>query len=252
MKTLARRWVLDLGNSRLKCALLDAQGHRGEILAIGHEQDDALPTLLRHIGPVDGHDEAWLASVAPAQQTAALVAALEAAGVRVHRVHTLAELGRLRIAYAEPARLGVDRFLALLAASERSDGPWLLVSAGSALTIDVLDNEGRHLGGSIAPMPQHMREALAARFPQLDLAPGTASDFASDTADAIASGCEGAILGLVERSLHLAEQCLGMRPTLLVGGGGAALLASIDHWPREDLPALVIDGLASYVRGQAA
>ena len=252
MKTLRRRWVLDLGNSRLKCALLDAQGHRGEILAIGHDQADALPALLRHIGPTDGHDEAWLASVAPAQQTATLASALESAGVRVRPVRTVPEFGRLRIAYAEPSCLGVDRFLALLAASERTDGPWMLVSAGSALTIDVLDNDGRHLGGSIAPMPQHMREALAARFTQLELAPGTASDFASDTADAIASGCEGAILGLVERSLRLAEQRLRMRPTLLVGGGGAALLAGIDHWPRQDLPALVIDGLAAYVRGQPA
>lgn len=252
MKMFARRWLLDLGNSRLKCALLDAQGQRGEILAIGHEQADALPILLRHIGPEDGHDEAWLASVAPTQQTAALVTAMEAAGVRVHQVRTQAELGRLRIAYAEPARLGVDRFLALLAASERTDGPWLLVSAGSALTIDVLDGDGRHLGGSIAPMPQHMREALAARFPQLDCGAGTASDFASDTADAIASGCQGAILGLVERSLRLAEQRLGTRPTLLVGGGGSALLAGIEHWPRHDLPALVIEGLASYVRSNAA
>ncbi len=252
MKTMRRRWLLDLGNSRLKCALLDAQGHRGEILAISHEQDDALPSLLRHIGAQDGHDEAWLASVASEQRRGALTSALEAAGVRVQAVQTQAVCGRLRIAYAEPSRLGVDRFLALLAASERNDGPWLLVSAGSALTIDVLDTDGTHLGGSIAPMPQHMREALATRFAQLDLAPGVAADFASDTADAIASGCEGAILGLLERSLRLAEQRLGARPTLLVGGGGAALFAGIDHWPRHDLPSLVIDGMASYVRGQAA
>lgn len=252
MKTSHRRWLLDLGNSRLKCALLDAQGHRGEILAVGHEQADALPALLRHIGPVDGADEAWLASVASAERTAALVHELEAAGLHVKPVATQANFGRLRIAYAEPARLGVDRFLALLAASERNDGPWLLVSAGSALTIDVLDVDGRHLGGSIAPMPQHMREALAQRFSQLELAPGSATDFAGDTADAIASGCEGAILGLVERSLRLAEKRLGMRPTLLVGGGGAALLSSIEHWPRHDVPALVIDGLAAYVHGQAA
>ena len=252
MKILHRRWLLDLGNSRLKCALLDGQGHRGEIFAIGHERADANATLLRHIGPMQGHDEAWLASVAPAALTTALVSDLEAAGIRVQRVQTQAQCARLRIAYAEPARLGVDRFLALLAASERTDGPWLLVSAGSALTLDLLDSDGRHLGGSIAPMPQHMREALASRFAQLDVAPGKASDFASDTADAIASGCEGAILGLVERSLRLAEQRLGLRPTLLVGGGGAALLAGLDHWPRHDLPALLLDGLAMYVRGHSA
>lgn len=250
MRTIRKRWLIDLGNSRLKCALLDAQGRRGEILALGHDQPNALPTLLQHFGAGGNNDELWLASVASAERTAALAAALEAHGLRVRRVQTQPGFGKLRIAYADPSRLGVDRFLAMVAACERDDGPWLLVSAGSALTIDLLAEDGLHLGGSIAPMPARMRATLAAGFKQLDLAEGHASDFAADTADAIASGCRGAALGLVERSLRKARERLGTIPTLLVGGGGAALLEDVEHAPVMHLPALVVDGMAVYVHAQ--
>ncbi len=250
MKTVRKRWLIDLGNSRLKCALLDAQGRRGEILAIGHDQSNALPMLLQHVGAAGSNDELWLASVASAERTTALATALEQHGLGVHRIKTQAAFGRLRIAYAQPADLGVDRFLAMVAACERDDGPWLLVSAGSALTIDLLAEDGLHLGGSIAPMPARMRAALAAGFKQLDLAEGDASDFAADTADAIASGCRGAALGLVERSLRKARERLGTIPTLLVGGGSAALLVDVEHAPVMHLPALVVDGMAVYVHAQ--
>lgn len=250
MKTIRKRWLVDLGNSRLKCALLDAQGWRGEILAIGHDQPNALPTLLQHVGAAGSNDELWLASVAADERTTALAAALEQHGLHVHRIRTQAGFGKLRIAYAEPSHLGVDRFLAMVAACERDDGPWLLVSAGSALTIDLLAEDGLHQGGSIAPMPARMRVALAAGFKQLDLAEGVASDFAADTADAVASGCRSAALGLVERSLRKARERLGAIPTLLVGGGGAALLADVEHAPVMHLPALVLDGMALYVHAQ--
>lgn len=250
MKTVRKRWLIDLGNSRLKCALLDAQGRRGEILALGHDQPNALPALLQHVGMVGEHDELWLATVASTERTTALATALERHGLRVHRIQTQSGFGKLRITYPEPSHLGVDRFLAMVAACERDDGPWVLVSAGSALTIDLLADDGLHLGGSIAPMPARMRAALAAGFAQLDLAEGRASDFALDTADAIASGCRGAAIGLVERSLRKARERLGTIPTLLVGGGGAALLADVEHAPVMHLPALVLDGMAVFVHAQ--
>lgn len=251
MSAPRRRWLLDLGNSRLKCALADAQGRRGEILALGLDAPDTIGRLLAHVGEAGHADEAWLASVAPAASTAAVELVLREAGFALHRARSHAGFGRLRIAYAEPARLGVDRFLALLAASERRDGPWLLVSAGSALTVDLLQADGEHVGGLISPMPETMRGALASRFAQLDVAAGTAGDFAADTADAIASGCEGAAIGLVERSLRRAHERLGRAPTLLLAGGGAGLFAGLAHSPTVATPALVIDGLAAYVRGQA-
>lgn len=248
MSDHGKRWLLDIGNSRSKCALLDGDGRRGEVLALDHESDPDHARLLQRLGAPVADDALWLASVAAAAQTESIEGALRSAGWTLHRVATHASRGRLRIAYADPATFGVDRFLALLAASSRADGPWLVVSAGSALTVDLLGSDGVHHGGLIAPMPPDMRAALARRFVQLDLPQGQVSDFASDTAGAIASGAQAAILGLVEHSLRRAYRQLSLEPTLLLTGGGAPGLRGIRAAKSFELPWLVIDGLAAVVR----
>ena len=239
-----QRWLIDLGNSRCKCARLDATGKRGDVLAFGHRDGVDIDALLAAMGPVESGGQVWLASVAPTSFRDAAVAALAARGVVVHVVGTLLHCRHLRIAYAQPEHLGVDRFLALLAVSERKDGPWLLVSAGSAVTVDLLAPDGRHLGGLITLSPDFLREALGQRIAQLDMPPGQASDFADDTADAIASGAFGAVLGLIERSRRLADARLGVPPRVILSGGGAEVLAPLLPFAVERSPWLVLDGLS--------
>jgi type III pantothenate kinase len=241
-----KRWLLDLGNTRLKLAPL-RKGARGEVTALAHADDDFEVALRAHFDAHDG-DEAWLASVASPDTTSHLRSLLQDLGIEVQRVQTRAAMGRLRVAYAEPARLGVDRFLALLAASERDDGPWLVASAGSALTVDLLDGDGAHRGGLIAPMPAQMRAALATRFVQLDVPEGAAVDFGCDTADAIAGGARAAALGLLEHSWRRACALLGAEPTVLLSGGNAELLLQAEVPRAEAAPSLVLDGLARYVK----
>jgi type III pantothenate kinase len=248
MSAHPKSWLLDLGNSRLKLAPLLASGQRGAVSAIDHGQADAAARLVQELMPIGAGDVAWLASVAKPGRSADLSAALRDAGLVVHPVRSQAACGRLRIAYPDPAQLGVDRFLALLAASERDDGPWLLVSAGSALTVDLLASDGQHLGGLIAPMPAHSRAVLAQNFPQLDLPEGRAGEFADNTADAIASGARAALLGLVERSLRSAHAQLGVLPVALLSGGAADLFDGLDHPRVLRVEAPVLDGLAIYVR----
>src|SRR5690606_3887 len=84
-------------------------------------------------------------------------------------------------------------------------GDVLLAGVGTALTIDLLDAGGRHHGGRIAPSPTLMREMLHARAAQLPASGGAYAEFADDTADALASGCDGAAVALVLRSLEQAR-----------------------------------------------
>ena len=53
--------------------------------------------------------------------------------------------------YREPGRLGDDRWMALLAAAEITDGNCIVIDAGSAITLDLLRADGQHLGGAILP-----------------------------------------------------------------------------------------------------
>ncbi|MFT3807164.1 type III pantothenate kinase [Arenimonas sp.] len=232
-------WLIDLGNTRLKLAALQPDGRAGEVRACTHAE-----AVVEGLEGIAAGDVAHLASVADARITGDVERALDGRGVRVRRVRSEAQCGRLRIAYAAPERLGVDRFLALLAASERSDGPHLIVSVGSALTVDLLAKDGQHIGGLIAATPAHQRRALAERFPVLDVADGEIVDFACDTDDAVVSGVQAAALGLIERGLRQATMRLGEPARLLVTGGGAADLGDLSPLRPIMLPNLVIDGLA--------
>ena len=237
-------WLFDLGNSRLKCAPLDARGRPGEVLAFAHDGgalgngwERALPARI---------DVAHVASVAAPALRVALLDALAARCGRIGLASTQRAWGGMRIAYARPERLGVDRFLSLLAAHARG-GAWLVVGVGTALTIDLVDAEGRHHGGRIAPSPALMRAALHARARQLPPTGGHYGEFADDTADALVSGCLGAALGLVERSREAAlSLCGSAAPVLLHGGGADALLPRLPG--AVHAPALVLEGLACWAR----
>ena len=230
-------FVLDLGNTRLKYAELGIDGLPGDTTAIAHHDNRA---WLDHL---PRGDVACIASVGPALRHMALLDGLATRFTRLHVVRTQPVLGRLRIAYANPQHLGVDRFLAMLAAVEA--GPALLVGVGTALTCDLLDGDGLHRGGRIAPSPMLMRQALHTRAAVLPEHGGTYAEFADDTDHALASGCEGAALALVERSLVQAEVLLGVRPALWLHGGGAAALRarlSTHEW----VPDAVLRGLACW------
>lgn len=242
-------WLFDLGNTRLKAAPLLEDGRVGEVVAIAH---------------AGGVLTAGLDAALPAHFRAAFVSAVTGPGLRLELAKALAgrcgrisfagsaaRLGRLVVGYPRPERMGVDRFLALLAASAEGGGPALVCGVGTALTVDLLDGTGRHRGGRIAPSPDLMREILHQRAAHLPLRGGHNTGFATDTADALASGCEGAALGLIEQSLSAAVRLLGEAPRLLLHGGGAARLqpALPDACLR---PSLVLDGLARWAGGQPA
>lgn len=243
---MSRRWLFDLGNTRLKFAPLHDDGTPGEVVAVAHGEGDFAARVDRVL-PREG-DIAYLASVSSPATTAMLREALSARFARIAVARTQSQYAGLRIAYADPDKLGVDRFLALLAAHARG-GASLVVGVGTALTIDLLDGDGRHRGGRIAPSPALMRAALHQRARQLPESGGVYAEFADDTESALASGCEGAALALVERSRIAAADTLGAAPDLLLHGGGAAALAA--HLPQAELAShLVLHGLARWAAGE--
>jgi len=246
-------WLFDLGNSRFKATAWRAGAGIGDVLAWPHGIDN----LAAGGAAVDGMPrgrQAWLASVASPVLTAQVLALLRGRFEQVHVARTQAECAGVRVAYAQPQRLGVDRFLALLHAHALG-GDVLVAGVGTALTIDLLDADGLHHGGRIAPSPTLMRQALHQRAAQLPEMGGEYSEFADDTADALASGCDGAAVALVERSLQQAGRRLGRAPALLLHGGGAEAL--LPWLPQATFhPALVLEGLAIWAResqrGEAA
>lgn len=239
------RLLLDLGNTRLKWAWQEGDGW----LAQGS-------LAWEEIAEGGGLAEVWSASTPPSavfgasvvdaareQQVAAYVA--EAFSVEVTWLRTPANACGVRNAYAEPQRLGVDRFLAMVAAYADGDAPCVLASAGTALTLDALAADGRHLGGLIAPGPQLMQQSLLNATARVrPERPGDILDLADNTADAVASGCWQAAAALVERFATRMEARLGGAPALILSGGDAAQLAPLLSLPARLSHDSVLRGLA--------
>ena len=239
------RLLLDLGNTRLKWAL----------------QDDAAQWLAR--GTLDWQEdvggnliEAWAGLPQPAQVAAASVVdgaregqiaeiTQRVFGCAPHWLRTPASACGVRNAYTEPQRLGVDRFLAMVAAHAVQRTSCVLVSAGTALALDALAHDGRHLGGLIAPgvrlMQQSLLEATALVRPQ---SPGGILDLADNTADAVTSGCWQAAAALIERfHAHMLPR-LGGVAMLILHGGDAQQLAPMLSIPVQLCKDSVLQGLA--------
>ena len=109
-------WLLDLGNSRLKAAAWGPGLGVGDVQAWTHAAADFVPSLQRWVQGVRPGDRCWLASVAGSDVTSTVAEVLASHGNPAQRARTRPECAGVRIAYAEPVRLGVDRFLGLLAA----------------------------------------------------------------------------------------------------------------------------------------
>lgn len=235
--------LADLGNTRLKLARLDAQGSIAPLVALAHAEADFGPVLADALDGLGAIASIWLASSAPPPLAADVQGLLESrAPLRRARVED--GIGGLHLAYREPQRLGVDRFLALLGARRRGVESGLVVLVGTAMTIDALAPGGRHLGGLILPSPQRMRAALHRDVPHLPQSGGAVLDFAADTRDALQSGCSLAAQALVERSL--ARLAPGPSPRLLIAGGGADAMLDGFGDRAEASPNIVLEGLAHW------
>ena len=144
-------WLFDLGNSRFKAAPWLGGEVVGEVQAWPHAGADLVHGDAGS-APLPRGRCAWLASVAAPELTAQVTALLEQRFEQVRLARTSAQCAGVRLAYPEPQRMGVDRFLALLGARALG-GEALVVGVGTALTVDLLDADGRHHGGRVAAGP---------------------------------------------------------------------------------------------------
>lgn len=152
--------------------------------------------------------------------------------------------------YEHPARLGADRWAAIIGARQRalqvsptSPPPVLAVMVGTAVTVDAIDVEGRFLGGLILPGFGLMYRALESGTAGLKVPTGEVRDFPNNTSDALMSGGTDAIAGAIERSLRRLQQHTGREPLLLMSGGAVSRLSHFTELPLQVVENLIFEGL---------
>jgi len=236
--------LVDIGNSRIKWGL----GRGGRV--------DAGRPLASNLAVLkDDLDRVWSNVPASSSVVASNVAGPEIGqrvqewverhwGLEIQFVQPEGRAYGVVNGYENPDKLGVDRWVALVALRKFYPLPACIADCGTAITVDALDSGGRHLGGLIAPGLTLMRQALMQRAPGLTLADGTYQGLlARNTAAAMLSGARQACAGLIERTLREIGKLLGCDPHLVLSGGDAQTLATELSVPYALAPDLVLQGL---------
>lgn len=247
--------LLDVGNTRLKWGLLE-DGHLTKTGTVSHaklKETGFSALTMRLPRQVD----CVLASNVAGQSFATRLAG--AIGIHcnqdVHFAHAEKAGYGVTNSYRRPRRIGVDRWVALIGARAEFRSAVCVVDAGTAVTIDALDREGRHLGGLIIPGLVLMATSLhlnTGEIPAVKAArKPTASGsglFANTTDGAVQNGALAAVTGAIERSMTALRRS-GLRPKVILTGGDATRILKELNGNVLHRPHLVLQGLARMLPG---
>ena len=241
--------ALDVGNTRLKWTLYDQPAAGARMLAQGAEFLEQIDRLGEVV---------WSQIPEPTTMLGCIVAAT-AVKHRVQEqmeqwnveprwvVASDAEAGLVN-GYDYPARLGADRWVAMIGARHHMlrrgpPRPILLVMVGTAVTVEAIDQHGRFVGGLILPGHGIMLRALESGTAGLHVPTGDVVEFPTNTSDALTSGGTFAIAGACERMFqHLFKRCAAEPLCLMTGGAGWKMLPAMTR-PFELIESMIFDGL---------
>lgn len=251
--------LLDIGNTRVKWAWLEEFG-LGASSAAAH----------------DTTQRAWQAEIEADGRVPHRIVVSNVAGAAVRDVVVDWAVGHfslapevlvserdafgVRNAYAKPEMLGIDRWLALVAARRASTRPTCVLNAGTALTVDALDGDGRHLGGFIVPGLQLLNDSLsqanaATGVPVESLADPFSADLGGDATMSAAnaewhadvpppSGPLALLAAIGDRAVRDLQERAGTEPRVVLTGGDATAIAPLLGVRPSVAPDLVMTGLA--------
>ncbi|MEW8028998.1 MAG: type III pantothenate kinase [Candidatus Thiodiazotropha sp.] len=233
---------IDIGNSAIKWAT-------GDELDVGilHQAESYnLPVAIEKAWlKLEKPDAAFIASVRQQDVDTKLLAWIERQWLITPTFAEVRQRGHGVVnGYKQPGQLGVDRWLALVAARALSKSPQIVVDCGSATTIDAMDGEGRHIGGIILPGLRVFAHCLRQNtdIPHFDT--GEIDNcFATDTASGILTGAIVAQCATVEKLYQTLQERETGNVICVVTGGDAGLLARHLELSYQVVPALVLHGL---------
>lgn len=159
----------EFGNTRIKAALLDSQGNYTFLGAL--EKSHVLTgdfIQLLGLNDLDGKDvKVYFCSVTSAADNADLIEHIKGFfKCYPTELRTEPKCCGVVNGYDQFEQLGVDRWMSIVSVAESSSKPVVVVSMGTAMTIDVVIDK-THLGGFIVPGLSLMRKSLAQNTAQL-------------------------------------------------------------------------------------
>ncbi len=231
--------LIDTGNTRIKWALADGPSlvTRG---VVEHAEVATLPKVWSGLPRIH---RVLVACVAGPNIREAVEDALDRIDGDIDWVVARQQECGVRNGYTEPGKLGADRWAALIGAYALGLVPGVIVSAGTALTVDMMGADGQFAGGIIVPGFRALDAGLRART-ALAAETGEFSAFPTSTEDAITTGAIDALCGAVERVARRVA-ATGSTPRVILTGGDADRIAAHLTVPFTRVDDLVLRGLAT-------
>ena len=245
--------LIDVGNTHLKWGL-----DSGSVFSFGGkcrcqpELDDSL--FIEQVGDINP-EYVFISCVGSDTVKQRLTDLVRARwGIEVELLKSPAQECGITNAYKLPNTLGSDRWAAMVAAFEQARGAVCVVDSGTAVTLDIVNNEGIHLGGLIIPGVGLMQSCLQqgacidfdSGFPSL-----TRAKLGQSTASCIQQGSILAVSGMVSTMLTKFNADLAGISLVLTGGDAELLQSQLDSHAYLE-PHLVLKGLASILRSRLA
>jgi len=238
--------LIDAGNSSIKWAVLNA-GHMDPMKSLLHSGFQAHTQLF---------DDAWGKLPVPEKVLVSNVAGPVFSSpfeswVRdrwecpVEYARTCMEAFGVINGYTEPEQLGIDRWLGLIGARSLTHDAVMIVDAGTAITIDIMNAQGKHLGGLIAPGLNMMRQVLTGRTAGIvvDRAVTEAGFPAHNTTEAVLAGTHKAASALVRETIKEVNGIFEKPVQVFITGGDADILMQDADTYYKLEQALVLKGL---------
>ncbi len=253
--------LIDIGNSSLKWAI--KRGAESNLLFESFKNFESVPLIKFDSVPVfiDVFIGCWkniekpkniiVSCVAQKDVWLALVAACDDLwGINIQKIESLEQGYGLVNGYKIPAELGTDRWCAMVGALKISKTAFLVVDVGSAITIDLVNELGHHLGGTISPGLAMMAKSLGVHTAQVKVGSIEHSSLAlgRSTKECVDTGILMSAVKLIE-AIYLKE--LGQQKELkcYLTGGDADIIANSLSIKYITVPDLVLRGLAEIQKG---
>lgn len=240
--------LIDQGNSYLKWNCFNGEEFTSPCFGL---LDDLENYLLIHINS-DSLQlvQVLVSSVKSEEQSVTLVNLLnKLLSVPIKFAKTSAKFHQLKCAYDDFSKLGVDRWLAMIAVHQQFSSAFMIVDAGSALTVDVVNSDGEHLGGHIIPGLFMQQTQLLTGTDKITFAKDTDIEnnneavfvLGKNTKEAVKNGCLTNICSYVE-TMYQRESQKNELYLILTGGDSEQLSKSlsVNH---QIIPDLVLRGL---------
>ena len=244
--------AIDVGNTQTVLGVYDGAElkHMWRIATDKKETSDELrlkarPLLESEGLPLDGLEGSVLASVVPALTTG-WKAALERLTGSEPLICNAQTAGALfDTTYDNPAEIGADRIADAVAARAQYGAPVVVVDFGTATNMEVIDADGKFVGGVIAPGMETSAAALFSHATKLAatelIDPQTA--IGRNTTEAIQAGIVYGEAARVDGIVHRIFAQLGYEAPVIATGGLAKRVAALSETITDINPELTLEGL---------